>query len=64
MTDAIVLLKIAAVVVAVLFGLTAVISFVSWQNLFRDIKPLFAIRLVVALIAYAWFLYFLPGGAA
>jgi Tfp pilus assembly protein PilE len=48
------------IVVAVLAGVLALVSFVAWENYFRQIKPLFAIRCIVALTAYMWILHFLP----
>lgn len=45
---------------AVLAGVIAIVSFVVWENYFRQIKPIFAIRCIVAVTAYIWILHFLP----
>ncbi|EDV2802742.1 hypothetical protein CSN22_004417 [Salmonella enterica subsp. diarizonae] len=62
MSEALVLIKIAAIVIGVSATALGLMSFVMWQNPFRFIKPAFAVRVLVALTAYAWFLHFLPGG--
>ncbi|EBG1930586.1 hypothetical protein FH551_23915 [Salmonella enterica] len=61
MSEALVLIKIAAIVIGVLAAAFGLASFVMWQNPLRLIKPMFAVRVLVALTVYVWFLHFLPG---
>lgn len=61
MNEALVLLKLTAVVLGISVVVLAMMSFIMWRNPFRDIKPMFAVRLFVCLVAYAWMLYFLSG---
>ncbi|EGL4564275.1 hypothetical protein IQ508_002299 [Salmonella enterica] len=61
MSEALVLIKIAAIVIGVSVAAFGMVSFVMWQNPFRFIKPMFVIRVLVALVAYAWLLHFLSG---
>lgn len=61
MSEVLVLFKITAMVISVSVAVLGIMSFVMWQNPFRFIKPMFAVRVLVALVAYAWFLYFIPG---
>lgn len=63
MSEVLVLIKITAIVIGVSVAVLGVMSFVMWQNQFRFIKPMFAVRVLVALVAYAWFLYFIPGAS-
>lgn len=63
MNEALVLIKIAAIVIGALVVAFGLVSFVMWQNPFRFIKPMFAARLFVALTVYVWLLHFLPGGS-
>ncbi|HFZ9214427.1 TPA: hypothetical protein ACIPE5_002100 [Salmonella enterica subsp. diarizonae serovar 61:r:-] len=63
MSEALVLIKITAIVIGISATAFGLVSFVMWQNPFRFIKPMFAVRLLVALTAYAWLLHFLPGGS-
>lgn len=63
MSEALVLIKIVAIVIGVLVTTLGMVSFVTWQNLFRLIKPMFAMRVLVALVAYTWLLHFLQGVA-
>ncbi|ECG8628960.1 hypothetical protein AAD16_004813 [Salmonella enterica subsp. diarizonae] len=61
MSEALVLIKIAAIAIGVSVATLGLVSFVMWQNPFRFIKPMFAMRVLVALVAYAWLLHFLSG---
>lgn len=63
MSEVLVLIKIAAIVIGISVVAFGLVSFVMWQNPLRFIKPMFAVRVLVALTAYAWLLYFLPGSA-
>ncbi|EBR9318771.1 hypothetical protein CC707_15410 [Salmonella enterica subsp. enterica serovar Panama] len=63
MSEALVLIKIVAIVIGVLVTTLGMVSFVTWQNLFRLIEPMFAMRVLVALVAYTWLLHFLQGVA-
>ncbi|EKK3319041.1 hypothetical protein PMI54_004364 [Salmonella enterica] len=63
MSEALVLIKIVAIVIGVLVTTLGMVSFVVWQNLFRLIDPMFAMRVLVALVAYTWLLHFLQGVA-
>ncbi|EDB4569858.1 hypothetical protein QQ096_000829 [Salmonella enterica] len=63
MSEALVLIKIVAIVIGVLVATLGMVSFVTWQNLFRLIEPMFAMRVLVALVAYTWLLHFLQGVA-
>lgn len=63
MSEVLVLIKIAAIVIGISAAAFGVVSFVMWQNPLRLIKPMFAVRVLVALTVYAWLLYSLPGGA-
>ncbi|CAH5913846.1 hypothetical protein AI2916V1_3785 [Enterobacter cloacae] len=63
MSEVLVLIKITAIVIGVSVAVLGVMSFVMWQNPFRYIKPMFAVRVLVALVAYAWLLYFIPGAS-
>ncbi|HAF1404918.1 TPA: hypothetical protein G8O12_003729 [Salmonella enterica] len=63
MSEALVLIKIVAIVIGVLVATIGMVSFVVWQNLFRLIDPMFAMRVLVALVAYTWLLHFLQGVA-
>ena len=63
MNEVFVLIKITAMVIGISVAVLGVMSFVMWQNPFRFIKPMFAVRVLVALVAYVWFLYFIPGAS-
>ncbi|EAX7731387.1 hypothetical protein AIX81_06985 [Salmonella enterica] len=63
MSEALVLIKITAIVIGVLVTTLGMVSFVTWQNLFRLIEPMFAMRVLVATVAYTWLLHFLQGVA-
>lgn len=63
MNEVLVLIKITAMVIGVSVAVLGLLSFVMWQNPFRFVKPMFAVRLLAALVAYAWFLYFIPGAS-
>lgn len=61
MNELFVLIKITAMVIGISVAVLGIMSFVMWQNPFRFIKPMFAVRVLVALVAYAWVLHFIPG---
>lgn len=61
MSEAWVLIKIAGAVIAIAVAVVGLVSFVMWRNPLRDIKPMFAARVLIALVAYAWILFFIPG---
>lgn len=61
MSEVLVLIKIAAIVIGVSATALGFMSFIMWQNPLRFIKPMFAVRVLVALTVYVWFLHFLPG---
>ncbi|EAY4773440.1 hypothetical protein S828_18345 [Salmonella enterica] len=61
MSEALVLIKIVAIVIGISVAAFGMVFFVMWQNPFRIIKPVFAMRVLVALVAYAWLLHFLSG---
>lgn len=63
MNEVFVLIKITAMVIGISVAVLGIMSFVMWQNPFRFIKPMFAVRVLVALVAYVWFLYFIPGAS-
>lgn len=63
MSEALVLIKIAAIAIGISVAAFGMVFFVMWQNPFRFIKPMFVIRVLAALVAYAWLLHFLPGAA-
>ncbi|HBM9969079.1 hypothetical protein ACJBF7_22105 [Enterobacter sp. 04-C-01-SI_S15] len=63
MSEAWELIKVTLVVIGISTAALGVMAFVMWQNPFRFIKPMLAVRILVALIAYAWVLYFIPGAA-
>ncbi|HCW3069782.1 hypothetical protein SS21_11305 [Enterobacter roggenkampii] len=63
MNEVFVLIKITAMVIGISVAVLGMMSFVMWQNPFRFIKPMFAVRVLVALVAYAWFLCFIPGAS-
>lgn len=63
MNEVFVLIKITAIVIGISVAVLGLMSFVMWQNPFRFIKPMFAVRVLVALVAYAWFLHFIPGAS-
>ncbi|ECR8549373.1 hypothetical protein F2D81_18100 [Salmonella enterica] len=63
MSEALVLIKIAAIAIGISVAAFGMVFFVMWQNPFRFIKPMFVIRVLAALVAYAWLLHFLPGTA-
>ncbi len=63
MNEVFVLIKITAIVIGISVAVLGLMSFVMWQNPFRFIKPMFAVRVLVALVAYVWFLYFIPGAS-
>lgn len=63
MSEALVLIKIVAIAIGVSVTTLGMVSFVTWQNLFRLIEPMFAMRVLVALVAYTWLLHFLQGVA-
>ncbi|MEX1839139.1 hypothetical protein KMW40_01705 [Enterobacter cloacae] len=63
MSEAWELIKITAVVIGLSTAVLGVMSFVMWENPFRYIKPMLAARILLALVAYAWVLYFIPGAA-
>ncbi|EDW6116233.1 hypothetical protein ABK35_000212 [Salmonella enterica subsp. salamae] len=63
MSEALVLIKIAAIAIGISVTTLGMVLFVMWQNPFRLIKPMFAMRVLVALVAYAWLLHFLSGTA-
>ncbi|HCT3688847.1 TPA: hypothetical protein OTU24_002280 [Enterobacter hormaechei] len=63
MNEVFVLIKITAMVIGISVAVLGLMSFVMWQNPFRFIKPMFAVRVLVALVAYVWFLYFIPGAS-
>ncbi|EAR6896778.1 hypothetical protein ACFLJF_004358 [Salmonella enterica] len=53
----------AAIAIGISVAAFGMVFFVMWQNPFRFIKPMFAMRVLVALVAYAWLLHFLSGTA-
>jgi ethanolamine transporter EutH len=59
-SEFLVFIKIVAFVVVAALIAGAVTSFIAWQNIFRRIEPMFALRLLVVFVAYAWILYLLP----
>ncbi len=63
MNEVFVLIKITAMVIGISVAVLGLLSFVMWQNPFRFVKPMFAVRLLAALVAYVWFLYFIPGAS-
>lgn len=63
MSEVLVLIKITAMVIGISVAVLGLMSFVMWQNPFRFIKPMFAVRVLVALVAYVWFLYFISGAS-
>ena len=63
MNEVFVLIKITAMVIGISVAVLGLMSFVMWQNPFRFIKPMFAVRVLVALVAYVWFLYFISGAS-
>lgn len=63
MSEAWELIKITAVVIGLSTAVLGLMSFVMWENPFRYIKPMLAARILVALVAYGWVLYFIPGAA-
>ena len=63
MSEVLGLIKITAIVIGVSVAVLGLMSFVMWQNPFRFIKPMFAVRVLVALVAYAWFLCFISGAS-
>ena len=44
MSEVLVLIKITAIVIGVSVAVLGLMSFVMWQNPFRFIKPMFAVR--------------------
>lgn len=54
------LLIAVAIVTGVLAGVIALVSFAAWENYFRRIKPLFAVRCIVVLTLYVLILHYLP----
>jgi len=63
MSEAWELIKITMVIIGLSTAVLGVMSFVMWENPFRYIKPMLAARILVALVAYGWVLYFIPGAA-
>ncbi|EHK0699941.1 hypothetical protein ICL29_004067 [Salmonella enterica] len=61
MNEAWALIKLTGAVIAIAVAAVGLMSFVMWQNPFRYLKPMFAVRVLVVLVAYAWILYFMHG---
>ncbi|MHA1067148.1 hypothetical protein ACR9GP_25285 [Enterobacter ludwigii] len=53
------LIKLTVVIIGITIAAFGFVSLVMWQNPFRLIPKMFAARVMVALVAYAWVLYFL-----
>lgn len=56
-----VLLKISVFIPVLVIAVAGLASFVMWENVFNRISAWFALRITIALIAYAWVLYLIPG---
>ncbi len=44
--------------------LIGIVSFITWENGFRILGRNYIMRAIVALIVFAWIIYFIPRGAA
>lgn len=63
MSEILVLAKISSAVIGLSVAVFGLMFFALWQNPFRHIKAMLAVRILIALIAYAWLLYFITPGA-
>ncbi|CAH3992673.1 hypothetical protein AI2688V1_5133 (plasmid) [Enterobacter cloacae] len=52
-------IKLTAAVIGICAASMGFAAFILWQNPFRFIKTMLAVRILVALVAYAWVLYFI-----
>ncbi|UCQ43001.1 hypothetical protein [Edwardsiella piscicida] len=62
MAEILTLLGAAIVAFGIFVFWTAMMSFITWENPFRILKPIFFLRVFVAMLFFALLIYFIPGG--
>lgn len=62
MNEFLTLLGLASIAFGIFVFWVAMMSFITWENPFRILKPIFFLRVFVAMMVFALLIYFIPGG--
>lgn len=63
MSELLILVKIAALVIGLVVVICGVASFIAWENIFRRIEPMFMLRLLTVIVAATWIIRLFPEAA-